>query len=398
MIAYLYKRENFAKRLASNPEGKSYAELSPEQQAEVRQMTAERIKQTFPTMSRLHPSFRQISKLPFGDFLSFRLEAFRSYYGIFENAIADINEGINNTNLSASQRQAYMVDGLKSLSALIIQSTMSNIGYIAIAQSFFDDEEEKELAVKMRGVPFLMPDWMKGSNVVPISMAEDGTIRYINISSEDPYDEVSSLIFGREGIARSESLQSLVGNFAEPNISVKLWYNILEGKDNYGKPIVDNKDATWYAKALGTGAYIGRQYFVPPNIDFIRREILKRMEARAEDPEIDLRPLETTAQLSQNLVFRDYPVNIGQQFYYNLKDQKFEDSDLAPWVELGEAERANRRARLDQVKEAYQTIVQYGEHFENYDLIDKAQKNLNTSFRNDDDALYYVLYDIPLPE
>jgi predicted secreted acid phosphatase len=97
-------------------------------------------------------------------------------------------------------------------------------------------------------------------------------------------------------------------------------------------------------------------------------------------------------------VFRDYPVNIGQQFYYNLKDQKFEDSDLAPWVELGEAERANRRARLDQVKEAYQTIVQYGEHFENYDLIDKAQKNLNTSFRNDDDALYYVLYDIPLPE
>ena len=398
MIAYLYKRENFAKRLASNPEGKSYAELSPEQQAEVRQMTAERIKQTFPTMSRLHPSFRQISKLPFGDFLSFRLEAFRSYYGIFENAIADINEGINNTNLSASQRQAYMVDGLKSLSALIIQSTMSNIGYIAIAQSFFDDEEEKELAVKMRGVPFLMPDWMKGSNVVPVSMNEDGTIRYVNISSEDPYDEVSSLIFGRDGIARSESLQSLLGNFAEPNISVKLWYNLLEGKDNYGKPIIDNKDATWLSKALGYGGYIGRQYFAPPNIDFIRREIVKRIEARAEDPEIDLRPLETTAQLSQNLVFRDYPVNIGQQFYYNLKDQNFEDSDLAPWVELGEAERANRRARLDQVKEAYQTIVQYGEHFENYELIDKAQKNLNTSFRNDDDALYYVLYDIPLPE
>jgi len=398
MIAYLYKRENFAKRLASNPEGKSYAELSPEQQAEVRQMTAERIKQTFPTMSRLHPSFRQISKLPFGDFLSFRLEAFRSYYGIFENAIADINEGINNTNLSASQRQAYMVDGLKSLSALIIQSTMSNIGYIAIAQSFFDDDEEKELAVKMRGVPFLMPDWMKGSNVVPVSMKEDGTIRYVNISSEDPYDEVSSLIFGRDGIARSESLQSLLGNFAEPNISVKLWYNLLEGKDNYGKPIIDNKDATWLAKALGYGWYIGRQYFAPPNIDFIRREIVKRIEARAEDPDIDLRPLETTAQLSQNLVFRDYPVNIGQQFYYNLKDQKFEDSDLAPWVELGEAERANRRARLDQVKEAYQTIVQYGEHFENYELIDKAQKNLNTSFRNDDDALYYVLYDIPLPE
>jgi len=396
MIAYLAKRENFAKRIASNPEGKSYAQLNAEQQAEVRKMTAERIKQNFPTMSRLHPSFRQISKLPFGDFLSFRLEAFRSYFGIFQNAIADVNEAVSNGNLSASQRQAYFVDGMTSLVALITQSIMSNIGYLAIAQSFFDDEEEKDLAAKMRGVPFLMPDWMKGSNVVPVSMNPDGTIRYINISSEDPYDEITSLIFGREGISRFESLNSILSNFAEPNISVKLWYNLIEGKDNYGKPIIDNKDATWLAKALGYGWYIGKQYFIPPNIDFIGREIVKAVERKKEDPELDLKPLETVSQLSTNLVFRDYPVNIGQQFYYNLKDQNFEDG--APWVDLGPLERANRRARLDQVREAYQTIVQYGEHFKNYDLQANAEKNLNRSFRDDQDALLYVMYDIPLPE
>jgi len=396
MIAYLAKRENFAKRIASNPEGKSYAELNAEQQEEVRKMTAERIKQNFPTMSRLHPSFRQISKLPFGDFLSFRLEAFRSYFGVFQNAISDVNEAVSNGNLSASQRQAYFVDGMTSLVALITQATMSNIGYLTIAKSFFDDEEEKILAAKMREVPFLMPDWMKGSNVVPISMNPDGTIRYINISSEDPYDEITSLIFGREGISRSESLNSILSNFAEPNISVKLWYNIIEGKDNYGKPIIDNKDASWLAKKLGQAMYIGRQYFVPTNIDFIGRELYKAYERKKEDPDLDLKPLETAIQLSTNLVFRDYPVNIGQQFYYNLKDQKFEDDE--PWVELGETERANRRARLDQVREAYQTIVQYGEHFENYDLQNNAEKNLTRSFRDDEDALLYIMYDIPLPE
>lgn len=396
MIAYLAKRENFAKRIASNPEGKAYAELNAEQQAEVRKMTAERIKQNFPTMSRLHPSFRQISKLPFGDFLSFRLEAFRSYFGIFQNAISDVNEAVSNGNLSASQRQAYFVDGMTSLVALITQSTMSNIGYLAIAQSFFDDEEEKILAAKMRGVPFLMPDWMKGSNVVPVSMNPDGTIRYVNISSEDPYDEITSLIFGREGISRSESLNSILSNFAEPNISVKLWYNLIEGNDNYGKPIIDNKDASWLAKALGYGSYVGRQYFSPPNVDFIGRELYKAYERKKEDPDLDLKPLETAVQLSTNLIFRDYPVNIGQQFYYNLKDQKFEDAE--PWVELGETERANRRARLDQVREAYQTIVQYGEHFENYDLQNNAEKNLTRSFRDDEDALLYIMYDIPLPE
>jgi hypothetical protein len=105
-VAYTSKRENFAKRLASNPEGKSYAQLNPEEQKEVQKMTAERIKQNFPTMSRINPAFRVLMQSPLGDFLSFRLEAFRSYFSVFNNAISDINEGINNSNLSTSQRNA----------------------------------------------------------------------------------------------------------------------------------------------------------------------------------------------------------------------------------------------------------------------------------------------------
>ena len=55
MIAYLTKRENFAKRLESNPEGKSYDELTFAQKQQVDEMTAERIKQNMPTMSRINP-------------------------------------------------------------------------------------------------------------------------------------------------------------------------------------------------------------------------------------------------------------------------------------------------------------------------------------------------------
>jgi len=100
MIAYLTKRENFAKRLESNPEGKSYSELNSEQQQQVDEMTAERIKQNMPTMSRIHPSLRNLFKLPVGDFLSFRVEAFRSYFSIYKNAVSDLAMAMTNENLT----------------------------------------------------------------------------------------------------------------------------------------------------------------------------------------------------------------------------------------------------------------------------------------------------------
>jgi hypothetical protein len=116
VVAYLSKRENFAKRLASNPEGRTYAELNDAEQQEVDEAVAERIKQNMPTMSRIHPAFRELFKLPMGDFLSFRVEAFRSFFGIYRNATLDIQEALTNQNLSESQRNAYLMDGIKALS------------------------------------------------------------------------------------------------------------------------------------------------------------------------------------------------------------------------------------------------------------------------------------------
>jgi hypothetical protein len=386
-VAYTSKRENFAKRLASNPEGKPYAQLNPEEQKEVQKMTAERIKQNFPTMSRIHPAFRVLMKTPLGDFLSFRLEAFRSYFSVFNNAISDINEGINNSNLSTSQRNAYLSEGITAIVTMISLASIQNIGYITAAKSFFDDDEEKELAEQMRGVPFLLPNWMQGSNIVPVSMKADGTIRYINISSEDPYDEVGGLIFGRNGVARSESLTAIAKDFTQPNMLVGLATNVIKGQDSYGKDISDPNDNA-FAKAINITGYVGSEIGIPPNIKFIAKKLKEEAKA-SEDPDYELKPLELAFQLSTNTVFRDYPVNIGSQFYYNLRDGNFGGKQV--YAELSDSQKIVLRSRLERVREGYTTITQYGEVFENPELQQNAYKNIMRTFRDDEDALYYLL-------
>jgi len=404
VIAYLHKRENFAKRLASNPEGKSYDQLTPEQQMEVDLAVVERIKQNMPTMSRISPAFRTIMQLPFGDFLSFRIEAFRSFFSIYKNAIADLNEGISNNNLTESQRNAFMLDGFRSLSMGAAMSTMSAAGYKFIANQFLDDEEDIELSDDIRGTNYVLPPWMVGSNIIPVSMKKDGTVRLVNISSEDPYDEMQGLIYGRDGISRSKSLMSIGNDFTDPNLAVRLITNLIEGKNSYGAPIVRNEDATWFNRwIIGStlsdwsnayGSYVFKEMFIPPNINYVAKQVRKRIKEGEENPDAQLDPISTALQLGTSLVFRDYPVNISKQFYYNLEDQNF----FTPYEDLSKREKFNRKVRLNEIKTGYDFIKKYGNKFENFGIIRSASKSIKNKFRKSRAEQLYLLYNIDLPE
>jgi hypothetical protein len=359
MIAYLTKRENFAKRLESNPEGKSYNELSFSQKQQVDEMTAERIKQNMPTMSRINPTFRNLFKLPVGDFLSFRVEAFRSFFSIYRNAVADLGQAMTNENLSKSQRDAYIVDGAGTLSMGIVLAGLSKFGYQAIAGMLLKDDDEEELGQQARATNYMLPPWMQGSNIVAVEMDKSGKIRFANMSSEDPYDELQGLIYGRNGISRNNMLQSIADDFRNPNLAARLLFNLVDGKDSYGRPILNNEDVGWFHRYIigpnltewsdAYGSYIFKETFIPPNINYIAREYRKRMERAKDDPDLELQPLETAAELSTAVIFRDYPVDIAKQFYYNMSEQNFRK----PYTSLSEPQKVNRQVRLDEIKKAY---------------------------------------------
>lgn len=99
--------------------------------------------------------------------------------------------------------------------------------------------------------------------------------------------------------------------------------------------------------------------------------------------------MELTAQLATNFVFRDYPVKIGSQFYYNLRDGNFGGKQI--YAELSNSQKIVLRSRLERVREGYTTLTQYGEVFGNPELQDGAKKNIMRTFRDDEDALYYLL-------
>lgn len=404
MIAYLSKRENFAKRLASNPDGRSYSELNPAEQQEVDLAVAERIKQNMPTMSRIHPSFRQLFKLPMGDFLSFRVEAFRSFYSIYENAVKDIREAMTNENLSASQRNAYLLDGVKALSMGIGMASLSTAGYAALVGMLLDDDDERELAEQIRGVNYLLPAWMVGSNILAADMNQNGKVRFINISSEDPYDEMQGLIYGRKGVSKNDAMASILQDFTNPNLAMGMLFNLLQGRNSYGQPIVNNQDANWFNRWIvgstlsdwsnAYGAYVFKETFLPPNVNYIAREYRKRMKQAEENPDIELQPLETAAELSTAVIFRDYPVDLAKQFYYNMEEQNFR----TPYVDLSDGEKGNRQARLDEIKEAFNFVSNYAAKFNNFELTRNVINTIENKFSKSPAEKMYILYDVDLPD
>ncbi len=99
-------------------------------------------------------------------------------------------------------------------------------------------------------------------------------------------------------------------------------------------------------------------------------------------------------QLGTNIFFRDYPVNIASQFGWNLKDKNFREK----WEDLPESRRTVRKAHLDEVKQAYQYGVTYGEAKDNYDLIDKFENQVRRKFGRSPEELDYILYDMELPD
>jgi hypothetical protein len=198
--------------------------------------------------------------------------------------------------LTKSQRDAYIVDGAGTLSMGIVLAGLSKFGYQAIAGMLLKDDDEEELGQQARATNYMLPPWMQGSNIVAVEMDKSGKIRFANMSSEDPYDELQGLIYGRNGISRNNMLQSIADDFRNPNLAARLLFNLVDGKDSYGRPILNNEDVGWFHRYIigpnltewsdAYGSYIFKETFIPPNMNYIAREYRKRMDAAQRKTQI----------------------------------------------------------------------------------------------------------------
>jgi len=372
MVIYRTKRDSFAKKLF----GAEYDTLNQSQQEKVRETAAEEVKQTTPTFSRLPPFYRTLAKTPFGDFLSFKIEAVRSLSMIVNTANDDIKKAMDK-NLDSVQRKEYARTGAAKLMGVAAAMLASYLlpYMIESALGFGDDETED---VKM-----LRPNWMSGDNLITKSADANGNVSVYDLTMEDTYGEISSIIVnGFKG--NVSEVMKVFGDAIKFNMVVNSVTNLAEGKDQYGRDMFESYDGA-AVKSLETLKYLGKEFVVPPFLYSSLRDAGYKAEQTGENFW-----MLAGDNLVKRSIIRDYQYNMGQQFYFNAvglaegikKDEQF--------TNLSGFDRDNRFADVDMLKQQYEAILRYGNLYGNRDMISSAKSVIKKYYNKEEER--YILY------
>ena len=353
LIIYRKEKEVFSQKLY----GKEYAQLTETQQKKVREEAAEYVKQNTPTFSRLPKWHKTLARIPFGDFISFKLEAYRSIYNNATNALRDIDKARKDDSLSEAQKKAYAKAGYSRL-----MGTVTTLGARAVVPGLLsammlgdDDQELAEAAKKLRA------NWMEGHSLIVSDIDKDGNITFYDYSMEDPYGEVTDLM-----INPADGFSQLKDSLS-PNMVLKMVVNLFEGKDAYGYDIVDQMDPI-YTKIWKYMNYTAKSVVYPPFVSSTYRDFIKKQDKGFYEEAGDF-----GVNLGKRSIIRDYKINANKQFYYMTREYKFGE----PYYKLEGRRKENRLAVLDELRESYMAIQAISTAKGNPKLLIDANKSLS---------------------
>ena len=354
LIIYRKEKEVFSQKLY----GKEYAQLTESQQKNVREEAAEFVKQNTPTFSRLPKWHRGLARSPFGDFTSFKLEAYRSIFNNASNAFKDIQKSRTDETLNDAQRKAYAKAGYSRL-----MGTVATLGARAVIPAMIsamflsrdDDQDLAEAAKKLRA------SWMEGHSLIVSKIDKNGNISFYDYSMEDPYGEVTDIMINpKDGFKQ-------LRDFFAPNMVAKMVANIYEGKNQYGYDIWDKLDPT-YMKIWKTMGYTSKSIIAPPFISSTYRDFIKKSDKGFRE-----KGGEFIVNLGFRSFIRDYKVNINKQFYYHTREYRFGE----PYYKLEGIKREKRIEALDDIRDMYVAIQTIGAAKGNPKLLIDANKALS---------------------
>ena len=360
----LYGRiDDFSKLLALDVEsnitarqeyGIDYKDLSDKQKSIVDNIASEKVKNTFPTWSRVptwyKSGFKESGKkifgvdlnvIPnaftkkgfFGDFVPFKLEALRTYVNSIKEIsntaqkIADINKEIkketdsDKLNILKERKKAYAGEyGRRLNGALMVAGSQATlkaaIPAFVISRLVEGTEEEKENNLKKAQASYnamrkFYPDWMDGhtllgdyDNMSYNKEKDRYEINTFDYSLENPYSLVLDPVFNiLKGEAKNlnEALGEIT-DVAEPNMFIKTLTEAYSGRDVYGNKIDGFTDKSWYLLSNS---------IVPPNLKKVMNDYF-------------FNETKTNQSLGKSarefLIIRDYKFSPDSQFSFELRD------------------------------------------------------------------------------
>jgi hypothetical protein len=144
----------------------------------IKDRAAQIVRDTVPNYSKGASELVQLGrKLPVGNFITFPAEMFRTSFNIVKQSLDDMASEIPEVQARGQQRLLSF-----AFTTAVVPAA------IASAMHYRSGVSREEMDAYQRS--FAAP-WEKGSILVPVERTEDGKIKYINLSTSNPYDVVS---------------------------------------------------------------------------------------------------------------------------------------------------------------------------------------------------------------
>jgi hypothetical protein len=156
----------------------------------IKDRAAQIVRDTVPNYSKGASELVQLGrKLPVGNFITFPAEMFRTSFNIVKQGLDDMASEIPEVQARGQQRLLSFGFTTAVVPAAIAETAHQLSGV---------SREEMDAYQRSFAAP-----WEKGSILVPVERTEDGKIRYINLSTSNPYDIVSR--FANRAINEAEN-------------------------------------------------------------------------------------------------------------------------------------------------------------------------------------------------
>jgi hypothetical protein len=243
IVAY----ENELSRYSKAMFGKTKSELSKEERAEVDEVVAEIVKNTYPTYSRVPDAIQKIRRFPLiGNFISFQAESYRTAVNTALMTSSELRSENPAIRRIGARRLTGAITYLSAKTAILSYfSIAAGTGLAGIAGGIFNDDEEDQKNEDIR--KFIAP-WSEKSDLL-ILEASNGKIKYIDFSASDPHGAmhklVNSMLSGENSLdAIKKGAIELIEPFVGVEITTAAANSLVNNKDSYGRPIwnvTDNK-------------------------------------------------------------------------------------------------------------------------------------------------------------
>jgi hypothetical protein len=345
--------------------GKEYDSLGEDQKNLVLKRTGAEVKVGTPTFSRLPSWFKNVARLPFGDFISFRVEAIRSFAGAVSIAyndtkIATTGVDTEGNKISDVQRKEYAKSAARriaGISTIVGMNVLVRDFMSVIYQHIFGDDEE-EIILK-ENVKVLRPEWMD-NNIIVKEVKENGDVIVIDYSGQDPYADVISMLRG--------DMEPLTENFSINMLTSSLMES-YEGEDAFGNRIWGKEEglASKLIKSLGHISYDAAMPTVPKSVMY---EYGKRKKADENWGSIG----DWSTLILERTTFRTYNYNIykrARSFAYEINSDGY-----SPRLGKGNSEQ-DVYYRIDNLSKMRERINVVTNHYASIDDKSKADENVD---------------------